>query len=136
MSILKKLILYWLPVLIWLGLIFYLSSYHKLQAFPGGWRDFISRKFAHFTEYAILCLLFFRGFKNMTGFAKPRLLLLSFLLTVLYALTDEFHQTFVSGRSGKIFDVGVDSLGAFFGLLFCWKIILYLPEEIKKRLNI
>lgn len=46
----------------------------------------------------------------------------------LYACSDEFHQYFVPGRSCKLFDVCVDSTGAFFGALFFWG-IFYLWER-------
>jgi VanZ family protein len=112
-----KIIIAWLPVIFWCGLIFYLSSFHKIQASPVGWQDFIIRKTAHFSEYAILFLHFYRAFKNTTKFYFKKIIWLSFCLTVLYALSDELHQTFVSGRSGRFFDIGIDTLGALFGLI-------------------
>jgi len=71
------------------------------------------RKAAHATEYAVLALLFFGA---LTFDGKKRYIL-SWIFTVLYACTDEFHQLFVPGRAGRLFDVGVDSLGALGGLL-------------------
>ena len=115
---LKKVCFFWLPPIFWMGLIYFLSSFHKLQASPVGWQDFIIRKAAHFLEYAILFVLYYRGFKNTSKMNFRRIFFLSLLLTVSYALTDEYHQTFVSGRTGRLFDLGVDSLGAFFGLIF------------------
>lgn len=132
----RKLNVFWLPTALWMGLIFYLSSFHKLQASPISWQDFIIRKTAHFLEYAILCILMNRGFKNTTGFSIKKRLFWSLVLTVLYALSDEFHQTKVYGRTGKAFDVGVDFMGALFGLIFSWKVISFLPEKIKKILDI
>lgn len=115
-----------------MGLIFFLSSFHKLQASPVGWQDFIVRKTAHFLEYAILFVLYNRGLKNTVGLTEKKRLFFSFILTVLYALSDEFHQTKVNGRTGKPFDIGVDSLGAFFGLVFSSRITGFLPEKIRK----
>ena len=71
------------------------------------------RKAAHATEYAVLALLFFGA---LTFDGKKRYIF-SWIFTVLYACTDEFHQLFVPGRAGRLFDVGVDSLGALAGLL-------------------
>ena len=71
------------------------------------------RKAAHATEYAVLALLFFGA---LTFRGKKRYLF-SWSLAVIYACTDEFHQLFVPGRAGRLFDVGVDSLGAAAGLL-------------------
>lgn len=127
----KRIIFYWLPPILWMGLIFFLSSFHKLQVSTVGWQDFITRKLAHFTEYAILYVLFYRGLKNTVNWSFLKLLIISFLLTIGYALTDEYHQTFVSGRTGKTFDIGVDSLGALFGLILAGKIFNLLPEKYK-----
>ncbi|MBU2577595.1 VanZ family protein, partial [Patescibacteria group bacterium] len=59
-------------------------------------------------------------------------LFLSLVLTVLYALTDEYHQTLVSGRTGKLFDVFIDSMGALFGFVFSAKLIYRLPEKAQR----
>lgn len=131
----SKLFLYYLPPVLWMGLIFFLSSFHKLQASPVGWQDFIFRKTAHFLEYAVLAILFYRGLRNTTKFPDKNNLALCFLLTVLYALSDELHQTRVYGRTGRSFDIGVDSLGAFFGMLFVWKLADRLPRKAKDLLG-
>ena len=131
---LKNFFCSWFPLLVWMILIFFLSSFHKLQASEIGWQDFVTRKTAHFLEYAILCFLFYRGFRRTTGFSLHRSLFFAFILTFLYALTDEYHQTWVSGRTGRFFDIGVDSLGAGFGAFFSWKLINLIPEEIRKIL--
>jgi len=130
----KRIAIFWLPTFTWMGLIFFLSSFHKLQASEVGWQDFIIRKLAHFLEYFILYFLFYRALKNTTKLASGRVFLLAFLLTVFYAISDEYHQTFVSGRTGRPFDIGVDSSGALFSLIFSWKLINLLPDNIKKTL--
>jgi len=124
-------IFFWLPIILWMGLIYFLSSFHKLQASPVGWQDFIFRKTAHFTEYAILNILCYRALKNTTKLNLAKILFWSFLITFLYALSDEYHQTFVSGRTGRFFDIGIDSMGNLFGLLFSWKLIYFLPRKIR-----
>ncbi len=132
MTKVKRITLFWLPPVLWMGLIYFLSSFHKLQASPISWQDFIIRKAAHFTEYAILCFLFYRAFRKSTKFTVKEILSMALVLTIVYALTDEYHQTFVAGRTGKPFDIGVDSLGAVFGLVFSWKLIYLLPQKIRK----
>ena len=129
---LRKIILYWLPPIFWMGLVFFLSSFHKIQVTEVGWANFITRKLAHFSEYAVLYFLFYRGFKNTAKFSLKKVLFLSFILTILYALSDEYHQTWISGRTGKFFDIGVDCAGAFLGLIFSWRLVNLLPEKIKK----
>lgn len=139
MEKIKKILNFWLPPFLWMGLIFFLSSFHKLQVSSIGWQDFITRKTAHFLEYYILFLLFFRAFKNTSKIPFPRILFLSLILTLLYSITDEFHQTFINGRSGKIFDIGVDFLGATFGAYFVIKLLPKSPQKIKswfKKINV
>jgi VanZ family protein len=91
----------WLPVLVWAGVIFALSSIPSLSSGLGGW-DYVLRKGAHMTEYAILACLLVRS----TGSYAC-----AFGLAVAYATTDEFHQTFVHGRNGSPIDWGIDAAG-------------------------
>jgi iron complex transport system substrate-binding protein len=92
----------WLPVLVWAAVIFAFSSVPDLGTGLGGW-DLLQRKMAHAAEYAILGALLLRATRN-AGFA--------FALAVLYAASDELHQTFVEGRVGAIRDVAIDAIGA------------------------
>ena len=96
----------WLPVLVWAGVIFALSSIPSLSSGLGSW-DLVLRKLAHATEYAILAVLLWRALGRE---------LLAFALAVLYAVTDEVHQTFVAGRHGSPRDVVIDAIGAALGL--------------------
>ena len=132
MLVIKKFFVYWLPPLVWMGLIYFLSSFHKLQASPVGWQDFVVRKSAHFLEYAVLFILVNRGFVFTFNLPLKERLLLALLITVFYTVTDEFHQTKVNGRTGRPFDIGVDSLGAIGGLLFVVKLIKFLPDKLRK----
>ena len=66
----------------------------------------IVRKMAHFTEYFILGILVI----NSLDISNKRYLY-SFIIGFIYAISDEVHQLFITGRSGKIFDVLIDSLG-------------------------
>jgi VanZ family protein len=97
----------WLPVLGWAALIFALSSIPHLGTGLGTWDTFL-RKGAHLTEYAILGLLLTRAI----GRELP-----AFLLGVAYAITDELHQHFVTGRHASPFDVAIDSTGVLIGVL-------------------
>lgn len=69
------------------------------------------RKSAHFLEYAILGLLvisFINEFKQIS----IKSILIAILVCILYATSDEIHQLFSSGRSARIFDVIIDTLGS------------------------
>ena len=70
------------------------------------------RKFAHFFEYAVFGFLTARTFHHSN---LPISCALFFCVT--YAATDEYHQTFVAGRSGEIQDVLLDTAGALFGII-------------------
>ena len=96
----------WLPVVAWAAVIFAVSSIPSLGTGLGVW-DLVLRKLAHVTEYAVL------------GFLLARVVALvpALLLGVLYAVSDELHQTFVAGREGAPRDVAVDALGVAVGLL-------------------
>ena len=96
----------WLPVLVWAGVIFAFSSIPSLNSGLGTW-DFVLRKGAHMTEYAILALLLVRATGSYAW---------AFAVAVAYAGSDEFHQTFVRGRHGSPVDVGIDAAGALIGL--------------------
>ena len=87
------------------------------------------RKAAHATEYAVLALLAFGTFP-LTGFKRYGA---AWIFAVFYAGTDEFHQLFVPGRAGTLFDVGVDSLGALTGLLLLAGIRALIHRRSKKR---
>lgn len=102
---------------------------------------FLVRKTAHFIEYAILGFLFYLNFKNFTSISiridRPQqtsifIPILAVLASALYACTDEFHQLFVSGRSGQLFDVFVDTLGALTGILLV-TLILKIKSKIHSR---
>ena len=74
--------------------------------------SFIIRKLAHFTEYFILGILVINNFKKI----DKKIIFGSIIFCMLYAFTDEFHQLFVSGRSGQIIDVLIDSFGSMCGI--------------------
>ena len=79
---------------------------------------FITRKVAHFTEYAILGYLAARAFRTSPRPAiSRRWFLISMVLIVAYALLDEYHQSFVPSRTASIFDSFVDMAGGVTALL-------------------
>jgi len=101
---------HWLPVVLWAGVIFALSAIPSLGTGLGTW-DLILRKGAHMTEYAVLAFLLARAL----GREAPAL-----ALGILYAASDEFHQSFVRGRHASPIDVAIDSVGLLLGLL-AWR---------------
>ena len=127
----RNFIQYWLPVILWMGVIFGMStgmfsSDHTsrfivpvLQFFfpwlPPHDVDLIHgliRRAGHVTEYFILGLLLFRAFRSDSPQAwLPRWTLYTIIAVVLYAMSDEFHQSFVVTRTASLVDVSIDTAG-------------------------
>ncbi len=108
----------WLPVLIWMLLIFIGSSLPGASVSENRTMDFLAHKLVHLFEYSILFILIHRAIKRSFSFTKETLFAtFSFLLTVSYAITDEIHQLFVRGRDAKFHDIIIDAIAAVFGWL-------------------
>ena len=131
----------YLPLLLWLAFISYASS-DSFSAgntsriigplirwlFPDASPDsllvvhMITRKLAHFTEYAILGFLAARAFRTSERPAiNSRWFLISLTLIVVYALADEYHQSFVPTRTGTIYDSLIDIVGGVTALILVKK---------------
>lgn len=136
---------YWLPVLIWMCVVFTASAdTHSYQhssrilapilhwLFPSMDKHtldvclLLGRKCAHLTEYAILGTLVWRAFRKPVRYTTLpwswREVGYSVLFVALYASTDEFHQSFVATRDPAIHDVVIDTTGATLALLLLWGI--------------
>lgn len=99
----------WLPPVVLMGVIFAFSAQPSLDS-GLGLIDLIGRKLIHFAEYALLCFLWWRALASVTS--PRRAALWAFVIASGYAVTDEFHQTFVEGRHGSVLDWLIDSAGA------------------------
>lgn len=93
--------------------------------------NFVIRKGAHFTEYAVLafsvCLLLYT-------YPLKKRALLSWLIATAYAATDEMHQLMVADRSSSIWDVLLDSSGALVGMLLSvWLIYRWRKKHTEER---
>ncbi|WML46177.1 VanZ family protein [Neobacillus sp. PS3-40] len=77
--------------------------------------NLIVRKATHLTVFGILAVLFFKSLGKFR-FAY----ILSWFLTVVYAITDEYHQSFMPGRESSYKDVMLDSIGAILALLIVY----------------
>lgn len=107
----RRVLLRWLPAVLWMGLIFFLSSRSDLPHAPGHWLELLWKKGAHVGAYAVLALLYERAL------ALPRRgRIAALLLAVLYAISDEYHQSFTPGRTPLATDVLIDTAGALLGL--------------------
>lgn len=120
-------LLKWMPALVVMAVIFLFSSQPSKNLPDFGLIDRLVKKGGHMLGYGLLALSYWNGF----GFERKKRPL-AWLLAVLYATTDEFHQSFVSGRNPSVWDVLIfDNLGA---LLSLWLAGLFIkrkrPDEI------
>ena len=86
--------------------------------------SFYIRKLAHITEYLILGFLMF----NLLNQYSVTKIYYAIGLSILYSCTDEFHQLFISGRSGSIRDVLIDSIGILIGT-YLYKLLFIKNNE-------
>ena len=91
------------PPLVLMGLIFFFSAQPDLNSGLGVW-DTIGRKLIHAATYGTLWFLWWRA----TGYRNP---LAAAVITLVYAASDEWHQTFTEGRHGTPVDVVIDASG-------------------------
>lgn len=108
-----KIILRWLPVLLWMGIIFYLSSQTEKNLkslFP-----FLDQfDWGHYVAYFVLAALFFFAM----NYPRKRLTkVVIVILCLFYGVTDEFHQSFVAGRTPDVFDLLNDTIGATLAMI-------------------
>jgi VanZ family protein len=104
----------WGPVILQMAVIFGASSLSDPGPLPGGMSD----KGGHLIGYVILSVFLLRALSGgrMAG-VTWRAVLLSIVATTLYGASDEFHQSFVPGRSPDVFDLMADAGGACIGAL-------------------
>jgi VanZ family protein len=135
----KQRLLRYGPLIAWMAAIFYASSGQFSAAntsriigpllrwlFPRisdeqlAFAHFVIRKAAHFTEYAVLGWLAARAFTTSSRQdLRRQWFLAALLLVVVYALTDEYHQSFVQSRTASIYDSFIDMTGGLAALMIC-----------------
>lgn len=138
----KKLVLAWILLVLWMAFIFYMSScngnvssdqsgtiaYVLHNILSINYSDkliFIIRKCAHVSEFFILGILVIN---LVSKYNVKHIYLISFIISVLYSSSDEFHQLFVPGRSGQVTDVLIDLIGVVLGLLLVFLIRCFRKE--------
>ena len=99
----------WAAVVAWMAVIFFLSSRSRLPLLPLGWAEALQDVAGHFVAYGVLAGLLAWAL-SVSGVPHP--VRWSFALALLYALSDEFHQSFVPGRHPDVLDILADAAGA------------------------
>lgn len=132
----KRFFIFHLPIILYLILIFILSSIPGDNLPELGFE--LNDKLIHLGVYFFAFLLFYLSFSN---FMKESLisrnpLVFSLIFTNLYAILDELHQALVPNRSAEFFDFVADFIGSLLGLLFILVLLNYLkPLLIKQKLT-
>jgi len=103
-------------VVVYMAAIFYVASLSEPPLPPG-----ISDKPSHSLAYLGLAITIARAFAGgLPARVGRRAAVASVLLTIAYGITDEFHQSFVPGRSAELYDLYADAIGAIIGTAACW----------------
>ncbi len=126
---LENLLTYWLPPILWMVLIFYLSSYERALISEKRILNFLFFKTLHVLEYALLYFLTFRAL-NTLGLEKKKTQLFAFVISFVYAISDELHQTFVPTREGKLRDIFIDLGGIYLMYIYIKKNFEFLKRKI------
>ncbi len=115
---------YWAPVVLYAGMIFYLSAQsHPDEQLPSFLLKDVSDKVLHAVEYAVLGGLCYRAFRRgVSGQVASHALLFAIVTASLYGVTDEAHQFFVPFRESSWQDWVADTAGATIGAL-SWRFI-------------
>lgn len=117
----------WLPALLTMAIIFWFSSQPSSELPNFGLVDRMIKKSGHVFEYAVLSFWVWYAL----GFRKDHRWL-AWLFALLYAVTDEYHQSFVPGRFPSIWDVIIfDNVGALIGT---W-IVSRIAKKQKRSMN-
>ncbi len=105
--------LYWVPIAVYAGLIFYLSSLpYPAKELPSLFGQ-LNDKLVHVVEYGVFAILLYRACRWAAGaWGAERAWWLAIVGAVFYGLTDELHQSFVPPRMADHWDVVADALGA------------------------
>ncbi|UCZ52894.1 VanZ family protein [Bacillus shivajii] len=143
----------WVAVILWMALIFYLSHQPAGESselssgvtalilsiiegiVPAAVNvdfdifHFYIRKGAHFAAYFVLGLFVVNAL-YASGVKGLRSVLVALLISVLYAASDEYHQTFIPGRSGEVSDVLIDAVGSATGIV-CYLLAVKLIQKLR-----
>ena len=135
-STVNRRLCYWLPPLLWMAAIFWFSTDEFSAENTGSllgailhWLapqmtdaqiqviHFYLRKAGHFSVYAVLALLLVRAFRSGSlARWQFRWALYSFFIVSVYALLDEYHQSFTRHRTASVYDSLIDMSGGFAAL--------------------
>lgn len=103
-----------LPPVLWMALIYYLSAQSYLPSPAEPFANFVLKKLAHVFVYGVLYVLLYRA---INGKKKKPNWLFPLIITIAYAFSDELHQMMTPGRTPTIRDIVFDTCGALIAML-------------------
>ena len=115
----------------WMGLIFYLSSLSGGEASQGlesgalSWLRDLRSYAAHIVLYAVLAALIQVALWGWSLELQLRWVIVAAVLASLFGISDEYHQSFVTGRSATLVDGLVDSIAAFASSALFWRLVVW-----------
>jgi VanZ family protein len=129
----RKFVRLWLPVLLWMGVIFLGSSIGNVPKAGGVAVDAIVHRTGHVIEFAILGWLLLRAVGDGRRITR-REMAITLIVIALYGASDEFHQRFTPGRSSELSAVLFDTAGGLIGAwLWRWKSRKSTSQRISER---
>ncbi len=115
-------------------IIFYLSSKQKVSISPDTLTNFLTLKVLHMMEYAGLYFWLFRAFTStVTKAPVSEKLTLALFVTILYAISDEIHQTFIPLREGISRDVAIDAIGTYIMYIYIKNNLVFVKKFLWKN---
>lgn len=115
----RKWLWLWLPVVLWMGVIFIGSSIGSMPKVGGRTTDAIVHRTAHLIEFAILGWLVLRALSD-GRLPDRRTFIIALIVVTVYGASDEFHQRFTPGRSSELSAVLFDAAGGLIGM-WAWR---------------
>lgn len=106
-------------------------SKYKMQQVIEKW-NYPLRKVAHASEYFVFTILILVVLKN-SGVSGVKMYVIASIICFIYSCTDEYHQTFVNGRTGQFSDVLIDTLGGFISCII-YNIIIKINKCKKEHI--
>ena len=120
----------WGPAVAVMSLIFIASAIPGFELPKFGFWDILVEKGGHMAGYALLAVSYLHALNNVQAI-KPIRFVAAFCLTVLYAISDEWHQGFTPGRTPSFLDVIIDGVGGLIGIALWYLIQTYVVARQK-----